>query len=91
MWEALLRIPPGRIVSYGTVARLLGVPGSSRAVGRAVGENKIAYLIPCHRVIRRIGAAGEYRWGKYRKRAILGREIAREITTDEETARENGT
>ncbi len=91
VWEALLRIPPGRIVSYGTVARLLGVPGSSRAVGRAVGENKIAYLIPCHRVIRRIGAAGEYRWGKYRKRAILGREIACEITDDEETVRENGT
>ena len=90
VWEALLRVPPGRIVSYGSVARFLGMPGSSRAVGRAVGENRIAYLIPCHRVIRSIGAAGEYRWGKYRKRAILGREIAGAITDAEGPGRDKG-
>ena len=71
VWEALVRIPPGNVASYGDVARSIGMSGSSRAVGTAVGSNRIAFLIPCHRVIREIGVFGRYRWGSLRKRAIL--------------------
>lgn len=71
VWEALVRIPSGRVATYGDVARSIGRAGASRAVGAAVGGNPIAYLIPCHRVIRETGAFGEYRWGAARKRAIL--------------------
>ncbi len=74
VWEALLRIPEGRAVSYGDVARFLDQPGASRAVGRAVATNVIAVLIPCHRVLRETGAFGGYRWGVARKRALLARE-----------------
>jgi AraC family transcriptional regulator of adaptative response/methylated-DNA-[protein]-cysteine methyltransferase len=77
VWSALLRIPPGAITSYGGLARLMGNPGSARAVGGAVARNPIAYLIPCHRVIRDIGHLGGYRWGAPRKEAILGWEAAR--------------
>lgn len=77
VWEALLRIPEGAVVSYGHLAELAGVPGASRAVGSAVGQNAIAYLIPCHRVIRETGVFGEYRWGASRKRAVLSWEQAR--------------
>jgi AraC family transcriptional regulator of adaptative response/methylated-DNA-[protein]-cysteine methyltransferase len=72
VWEALLRIPKGCVLSYGDVARLAGEPHGARAVGTAVALNPIAYLIPCHRVIRSSGAFGEYRWGQERKMAILG-------------------
>ena len=71
VWEAIMRIPSGKVVSYGDVARSIGMAGSSRAVGTAVGNNRVAYLIPCHRVIRETGAFGQYRWGSLRKRAIL--------------------
>jgi len=74
VWEALLKIPAGRVVSYKTIARMIGRPKAARAVGGAVGRNPIAYLIPCHRVIRELGAIGGYRWGIDRKRAILARE-----------------
>ena len=77
VWEALLRIPPGTLVSYGDVARSIGHPDAVRAVGTAVGQNPIAYLIPCHRVIRSTGAFGNYRWGAARKRAMVGWEAAR--------------
>lgn len=77
VWEALLRVPPGRLISYGDLARRLGAPGAARAVGQAVGGNPIAYLIPCHRVIRSLGMFGDYRGGALRKRAILGWEAAR--------------
>ena len=77
VWEALLRIPPGAAVSYEGIARYLGSPSASRAVGAAVGANPIAYLIPCHRVLRKSGALGEYHWGTARKKAILGWEAAR--------------
>jgi AraC family transcriptional regulator of adaptative response/methylated-DNA-[protein]-cysteine methyltransferase len=77
VWEALLRIPPGALVTYGDVAAYLGDPGAARAVGTAIGLNPIAYLIPCHRVIRRTGIAGEYRWQPARKKAIIGWEAAR--------------
>jgi AraC family transcriptional regulator of adaptative response/methylated-DNA-[protein]-cysteine methyltransferase len=71
VWRALLRIPFGNLASYGDIAKAVGSPGASRAVGTAVGSNPIAYLIPCHRVIRESGVLGEYGGGKERKRAIL--------------------
>ena len=77
VWEALLRIPPGRVSSYGRLAEAIGKPGAGRAVGAAVGANPIAYLIPCHRVILESGAFGNYRYGSARKKAILGWEQAR--------------
>jgi AraC family transcriptional regulator of adaptative response/methylated-DNA-[protein]-cysteine methyltransferase len=76
VWKALLRIPPGAVTTYGRLARVMGAPKSARAVGSAVAKNPIAYLIPCHRVIRETGVLGEYRWGSARKRAILGWEAA---------------
>jgi AraC family transcriptional regulator, regulatory protein of adaptative response / methylated-DNA-[protein]-cysteine methyltransferase len=77
VWEALLAVPEGRLVSYGDLARMAGTPGASRAVGTALGANPIGYLIPCHRVIRASGALGDYRWGAARKRALLGLETLR--------------
>ena len=76
VWEALLRIPRGGIVSYQGLARAMGRPGASRAVGRAVGANPISLLIPCHRVILKSGVVHNYRWGVGRKRAILAIEQA---------------
>lgn len=74
VWHALLRIPEGRLASYGYLAGQLNCRSAGRAVGRAVGQNPIAYLIPCHRVLRQTGQLGGYRWGLERKQAILGRE-----------------
>jgi AraC family transcriptional regulator of adaptative response/methylated-DNA-[protein]-cysteine methyltransferase len=71
VWEALLSIPMGSLTSYQDLARAIGKPTASRAVGSAVGTNPIAYLIPCHRVIRSTGAFGNYRYGTVRKKAIL--------------------
>ncbi|MDZ4405380.1 methylated-DNA--[protein]-cysteine S-methyltransferase [Prosthecobacter sp.] len=71
VWRALLRIPPGGMVSYGHLATAIGHQGAARAVGTAVGTNPLAYLIPCHRVIRETGVIGQYRWGHERKRALL--------------------
>ena len=65
------------MLAYGDLARQLGAPGASRAVGTAVGQNPVAYLIPCHRVIQATGALGGYHWGAGRKRAILALERAR--------------
>ena len=76
VWQALLKIPVGTAVSYGTVAQLIGNPKASRAVGSATGSNPVAYLIPCHRVIQQAGKLGQYRWGSSRKKAILGWESA---------------
>jgi AraC family transcriptional regulator of adaptative response/methylated-DNA-[protein]-cysteine methyltransferase len=70
VWRALLRVPHGMLVSYGQLAAAAGRPAAVRAVGTAVGKNPIAYLIPCHRVIRQTGEIGGYRWGSVRKRAI---------------------
>lgn len=77
VWEALLRIPTGCVVSYGELARIIGAPTASRAVGSAVGDNPVGFLIPCHRVIRESGVIGGYRWGTARKQAILAWETAR--------------
>ena len=78
VWEALLRIPPGALVSYGALAHaVFGGPRGARAVGAAVGDNPISFLVPCHRVIRASGALGEYHWGVPRKLALVGWEAAR--------------
>lgn len=77
VWEALLSIPEGAMVSYGDVAHLLGRPRATRAVASAVARNPVSYLIPCHRVISRVGRSHGYRWGSVRKKAILGWEASR--------------
>lgn len=76
VWEALLRIPSGAVCSYEDIALRIGQPTAARAVGSAVGANQIAYLIPCHRVIRKSGAIDAYHWGPTRKKAILAWESA---------------
>jgi len=77
VWEALLRIPAGKLVAYQEIAAYIGEPAAARAVGHAVASNPISYIIPCHRVIRKMGVFGGYRWGTARKKAILGWEMAR--------------
>ena len=71
VWRALLQLEPRARSSYGELAQRLGSPGAARAVGQAVGANPVAWLIPCHRVLRASGELGGYRWGPERKRAIL--------------------
>jgi AraC family transcriptional regulator of adaptative response/methylated-DNA-[protein]-cysteine methyltransferase len=70
VWRALLELEPGTAVSYGALARQLGVSNGARAVGNAVGANPVAWVIPCHRVLRAGGALGGYRWGTGRKQMI---------------------
>jgi AraC family transcriptional regulator, regulatory protein of adaptative response / methylated-DNA-[protein]-cysteine methyltransferase len=77
VWDALLRIPAGAVASYEDVAAGIGRPAAVRAVGAAIGANAIAWLIPCHRVIRKTGAYGGYRWGLPRKRLMLAWEASR--------------
>ena len=74
VWEALLRIPSGHVSSYENLAARVGHPSASRAVGNALAHNPIAYIIPCHRVLRKVGDFGNYRYGKARKKAMLMRE-----------------
>ena len=74
VWRALLSIPPGCVTSYGDLAHRIGSPGASRAVGSAAASNPVAWIIPCHRVIRASGVLGEYRWGRGRKLAMLSLE-----------------
>lgn len=76
VWRALLAVPPGTLTSYGRLAAAIGQPSAARAVGTAVGRNPLAWLIPCHRVIRETGVVGDYRWGPTRKRAMLTWESA---------------
>ena len=76
VWRALLQVPRGAVVSYGQIAGAIGQPAASRAVGSAVGRNSLAFLIPCHRVIRDTGITGHYRWSPDRKRAMLAWEAA---------------
>jgi AraC family transcriptional regulator of adaptative response/methylated-DNA-[protein]-cysteine methyltransferase len=71
VWESLILIPEGHLLSYTDIAKISGCPKSARAVGSAVGDNAIAYLVPCHRVIRESGHFSEYRWDPVRKKAIL--------------------
>ena len=76
VWRALLAIPVGSLTSYGRLAQAIGMPKAARAVGSAVGANPLAFLIPCHRVIRETGVIGNYRWGHGRKRTLLAWEQA---------------
>ena len=81
VWRALLGVPTGEATSYGAVATALGAPAGARAVGNAVGANNIAFLIPCHRVLRANGALGNYRWGAPRKRTMLAWEHCRQLAS----------
>ncbi|MCK0159023.1 bifunctional helix-turn-helix domain-containing protein/methylated-DNA--[protein]-cysteine S-methyltransferase [Allomuricauda sp. F6463D] len=72
VWEALLKIPPASLVSYNSIAKLISKPSSSRAVGNALGKNPIAYIIPCHRVIKSTGELGGYKWKETKKIALIG-------------------
>ncbi|MGZ3820351.1 MAG: bifunctional helix-turn-helix domain-containing protein/methylated-DNA--[protein]-cysteine S-methyltransferase [Mucilaginibacter sp.] len=76
VWDALLHIPMGGLFSYGLLAQNIHLPTASRAVGSAIGDNPVAFLIPCHRVIRSTGEFGQYHWGSTRKSAIIGWEAA---------------
>lgn len=77
VWEALLKIPMGKLATYGKIAKQLQNPNASRAVGTAIGDNPVAFLIPCHRVIQSSGALGGYHWGVNRKTAMIGWEAAK--------------
>ena len=83
VWRALLRVPLGRLVTYGQLAREIGQPSAARAVGSAVGSNLLGILIPCHRVILGTGAIGQYRWGTGRKLALVAWEgaLSREVNS----------
>ncbi|MFY7958595.1 MAG: methylated-DNA--[protein]-cysteine S-methyltransferase [Elsteraceae bacterium] len=76
VWEALLRIPLGALVTYEALGRAVGKRGAARAVGNAVGANPVSWLIPCHRVIRRTAVIGHYRWGSPVKRLLIGAEAS---------------
>lgn len=76
-WEALLKIPMGQLSTYGDIAQSIDKPKASRAVGTAIGNNPVAFLIPCHRVIQSSGQIGQYHWGSNRKCAMIGWEAAK--------------
>jgi len=77
VWEALLKIPVGGLCTYKTIAEKIDRPTAMRAVGSAIGQNPVAFIIPCHRVIQSAGTFGNYHWGATRKTAIIGWEAAR--------------
>jgi AraC family transcriptional regulator of adaptative response/methylated-DNA-[protein]-cysteine methyltransferase len=77
VWETLLKIPMGKLSTYGSIAEKIGNTNASRAVGTAIGSNPVAFLIPCHRVIQSSGNIGGYMWGSTRKTAIIGWESAK--------------
>ena len=77
VWEALLKIPSGQVTTYSDLATAIGKPRAVRAVGTAVGRNPVAWLIPCHRALRKSGGLGGYHWGLPVKRAMLAWESAR--------------
>jgi len=76
VWETLLKIPMGQLSTYGNIARQMQSPNASRAVGSAIGDNPVAFLIPCHRVIQSTGVFGGYHWGSIRKTVMIGWEAA---------------
>ncbi|EHQ27123.1 bifunctional helix-turn-helix domain-containing protein/methylated-DNA--[protein]-cysteine S-methyltransferase [Mucilaginibacter paludis] len=76
VWETLLKIPVGNLSTYSAIAQSIDNLGASRAVGSAVGANPVAFLIPCHRIIRSTGEFGQYHWGSTRKAAMIGWEAA---------------
>ena len=77
VWETLLKIPLGKFTTYGNIANYIKNPNASRAVGTAIGDNPVAFLIPCHRVIQSTGIFGGYHWGSVRKTAMIGWEAAK--------------
>jgi AraC family transcriptional regulator, regulatory protein of adaptative response / methylated-DNA-[protein]-cysteine methyltransferase len=77
VWETLLKIPMGKLSTYGSIAQQINKPNASRAVGTAIGNNPVAFLIPCHRVIQSSGTFDGYRWGNTRKTAMIGWEGAK--------------
>ncbi len=77
VWETLLKVPMGGLITYGKLAGNLHNPNASRAVGAAVGDNPVAFLIPCHRVIRSTGEIGQYHWGSRRKNVMIGWEASK--------------
>lgn len=77
VWEALVNIPIGHLTTYGQISEMIDNPKAARAVGSAIGSNPVAFLIPCHRVIRSTGETGEYHWGSTRKTAMIGWEAAK--------------
>nr|WP_293301390.1 methylated-DNA--[protein]-cysteine S-methyltransferase [Allomuricauda sp.] len=81
VWETLLKIPMGNLSTYGNIAQKINQPKASRAVGTAIGNNPVAFLIPCHRVIQSSGQLGGYMWGPTRKSAIIGWEAAQTETS----------
>src|SRR5262249_53526996 len=85
VWRALQEIPPGKTASYTEIATALGQPKAVRAVAQACAANKLALIVPCHRVIRSDGDLGGYRWGLERKQALLARERAA-VAADEAAA-----
>jgi len=82
VWEALLKIPVGQLTTYGTISSNINQPKASRAVGTAIGQNPVAFIIPCHRVIQASGLMGGYMWGTTRKRAIIGWECTHNNLND---------
>jgi AraC family transcriptional regulator, regulatory protein of adaptative response / methylated-DNA-[protein]-cysteine methyltransferase len=87
VWRALLRVPTGSLITYGRLSAAVHQPKAARAVGSAVGANPIAFIIPCHRVIRETGVLGNYRWDPIRKRAIIGWEISTRFAQGESGSR----
>ncbi|HWV72708.1 MAG TPA: methylated-DNA--[protein]-cysteine S-methyltransferase [Pseudosphingobacterium sp.] len=79
VWETLLKVPVGGLTTYADLAKNAGHIGASRAVGTAVGNNPVAFLIPCHRVIKATGEIGQYHWGAVRKNAIIGWEASKYV------------
>jgi AraC family transcriptional regulator of adaptative response/methylated-DNA-[protein]-cysteine methyltransferase len=86
VWQALREIPAGSTASYSDVARRIGAPETALEVAQACASNAIAVAIPCHRVVRKSGALSGYRWGVWRKRALLQREAAAVATTPRSAA-----
>ncbi|WP_431423094.1 methylated-DNA--[protein]-cysteine S-methyltransferase [Bacteroides hominis] len=83
VWETLLKVPVGGLATYADLATKSGYSGACRAVGTAVGKNPVAFLIPCHRVIKATGEPGNYHWGEMRKNAIIGWEAAHKDFPDQ--------
>jgi AraC family transcriptional regulator of adaptative response/methylated-DNA-[protein]-cysteine methyltransferase len=79
VWDALIKVPVGDLKTYSNIAEAISAPKASRAVGSAIGSNPVAFLIPCHRVIRMSGETGEYHWGSARKSAMIGWEAVRRL------------
>lgn len=77
VWQALLSVPLGKLTTYGSIASHIESPKASRAVGTAVGDNPVAFIIPCHRIIQSSGVLGNYHWGSSRKAAMIGWEAAK--------------